>query len=327
MITSYTIPYGVSIIDKRAFAFCSNLKNVTIPNGVLKIREEAFFECSRLTELIIPDSVTTIEKYAFNDCNSLIKIKIGNGVKVLSYAMLSSCDNLESVVIPTSVTLIEQYAFSDCFNITDVYYTGTEKQWNEITIDWYNDCLLNTTIHFNYIEHVHCFGAWTTMIFPSCTTMGKQSRSCSCGEIEYKSIPAIGHVYINGVCNTCGEKDPNYIILETSYTFNIQIPSKTEIRHKDGIVLHTYVEGTLPVGSRIEWSWDNSKFDNEKNDDGTLTIISENNGYTTFTATVYDVDGKVLATDSIEMRSKAGFFDKIGGFFRSLFGTTKIYEY
>ncbi len=46
----------------------------------------------------------------------------------------------------------------------------------------------------------------------------------------------------------------------------------------------------------------------------------------TFTATLYSADGEVLATDTIEMKSKAGFFDKIGGFFRSLFGTTKIYE-
>lgn len=323
-ITSYTIPYGVNIIDKRAFAFCSNLINVTIPNGVLKIREEAFFECSRLTELIIPDSVTTIEKYAFNDCNSLIKIKIGNGVRVLSYAMLSSCDNLESVVLPTSVTLIEQYAFSDCFNLTDVYYTGTEKQWNEITIDWYNDCLLNATIHFNYIEHVHSFGTWTTIMFPSCTTMGKQSRSCSCGENEYKSISATGHSFVDGVCKTCGTKDQNHI---DNFNFNIQNPSRTTISYKDGIILHANVDGTLPAGVKIVWSASNNKFKTTNSANGsTLTIVSNSNGYTTFTATLIDANGNELAIETIEMRSKAGFFDKIGGFFRGLFGLTKIYD-
>lgn len=115
-------------------------------------------------------------------------------------------------------------------------------------------------------------------------------------------------------------------IPENDFTFNIQEPSRTTIRNKDGIILHTNIEGNLPSGARVEWSWNNSKFDVEKNDDGTMTIIAENNGYTTFTATVYGADGNVLATDSIEMRSKSGFFDKIGGFFRSLFGSTNIYD-
>ena len=109
--------------------------------------------------------------------------------------------------------------------------------------------------------------------------------------------------------------------------FEIQSPSKTEIRYKDGIVLHSNIEGTAPAGSYVEWSWNNSKFDVEKNSDDTLTIISENNGKTTFIATLYSADGEMLATDTVEMTSKAGFFDKIGGFFRSLFGTTKVYEY
>lgn len=114
---------------------------------------------------------------------------------------------------------------------------------------------------------------------------------------------------------------------DINYTFSIQTPSRTSIRNKDGIILHTDVQGNAPACSYVEWSWNNSKFDVEKNNDGTLTIISENNGKTTFTATLYGADGSVLATDSIEMTSKAGFFDKIGGFFRSLFGSTKIYEY
>ena len=113
---------------------------------------------------------------------------------------------------------------------------------------------------------------------------------------------------------------------DTDFTFSIQEPSRIEIRNKDGIVLHTVVEGKLPDGARIEWSWDNNKFDVEKNDDGTLTIIARNNGETTITATVYGADGDILATDSVVMNSKSGFFNKIGGFFRSLFGTTKIYD-
>ena len=112
-----------------------------------------------------------------------------------------------------------------------------------------------------------------------------------------------------------------------NYSFNIQTPSRTEIRHKDGIKLHAKVEGTAPDGSYVVWTAGNGKFKTEEISNGnSLKIVSDSNGKTTFTATLYSADGDVLATDSIEMKSKAGFFDKIGSFFRSLFGGTKIYE-
>lgn len=112
-----------------------------------------------------------------------------------------------------------------------------------------------------------------------------------------------------------------------TFTFNIQEPSTSTIRCNDGIVLHADIDGKLPSGATIEWTWNNSNFDVDVTSDGSkCTIISNNKGYTVFTATVYDVNGSKLATDSVEMYSKAGFFDKIGGFFRSLFGATTIYD-
>ncbi len=119
-----------------------------------------------------------------------------------------------------------------------------------------------------------------------------------------------------------------YAVVETEpqFTFSIQSPSRTEIRCKDGIVLHANVEGTLPEGAKIVWSASNNKFKTKNVGDSSFQIVSNNNGYTTFTATLVDADGNVLATDTVEMYSKAGFGDKIGGFFRSLFGATKIYE-
>ncbi len=176
----------------------------------------------------------------------------------------------------------------------------------------------------------HIEGAWKVAIHSTCSTVGFKIKQCTeCGEVlKTEEIPAKEHTFENGLCLVCRETDPSYVPdIPEEFVFSIQAPSRTEIRNKDGIILHTNIDGELPEGSRVEWSWDNSKFDVEKNDDGTLTIIAENNGYTTFTATVYDTDGNVLATDSIEMRSKSGFFDKIGGFFRSLFGSDRIYEY
>jgi hypothetical protein len=106
----------------------------------------------------------------------------------------------------------------------------------------------------------------------------------------------------------------------------IKTPSNTTIRYKDGIVLHAETNTTLPSGATIKWTASNGNFKTSESDNGKkLTIISESNGKTVFTATLYSASGSVIETETIEMTSKAGFFDKIGGFFRNLFGTTKIY--
>ena len=117
----------------------------------------------------------------------------------------------------------------------------------------------------------------------------------------------------------------NDIVEEYNFTLKLQNPSRTEIRNKDGIVLHANVDGTAPSGSYVKWESSNNNFDTSA-DGSNLKIIAKNKGWTTFTAILCDADGNELARDSVEMYSKSGFFDKIGGFFRGLFGLTKIYE-
>lgn len=113
----------------------------------------------------------------------------------------------------------------------------------------------------------------------------------------------------------------------TAGYLKMRTPSETSIRYKDGIVLHADALKTLPSGSKITWTASNSNFKTSVSGDKgeNLTIVSNSNGDTVFTATLYSSSGAILDSVSIEMTSKAGFFDKIGGFFRGLFGMTKIY--
>ena len=168
------------------------------------------------------------------------------------------------------------------------------------------------------------------VVEPTCTEQGYSTYVCAACDYRYVDdyTAPYGHNYIDGVCERCGEKDPSVSDEpEYNYTFKIQKPSMTTIRHKDGIKLHTNIEGTAPAGSYVVWTANNNKFKTEEiNNGNSLKIVSDSNGTTTFTATLYSADGEVIATDTIEMKSKAGFFDKIGSFFRSLFGSTKIHE-
>ena len=168
----YAIPDGVTSIGKYAFYHCSGLTSVTIPFGVTSIGEDAFSICSGLISLAIPDSVTSLGVSAFAQCSSLTSVAISSGLTRIEDAVFARCfgltsvtipdgvtslggqafffcRSLTSITIPSSVTRIENNAFGSSSALTDVYYSGTEAQWNAITIGINNEPLKNAQIHYN----------------------------------------------------------------------------------------------------------------------------------------------------------------------------------
>lgn len=187
-LTSVVIGDGVTNIEHGAFALCFVLNNITvtednanyksingnlyskdgktlvqyaigktdteftIPDGVTSIGNEAFYRCTNLTSIVIPDSTTSIGEMSFSCCFNLASVIIGDSVISIKNFAFSGCDSLISIVIPKRVTIIEYCAFSGCSNLADVYYTGSEETWADITIGNYNDELKNATIVYNYSE-------------------------------------------------------------------------------------------------------------------------------------------------------------------------------
>ena len=131
--TSYIIPDSVISIGNHAFKNCSNLTTITIPDGVTSIGDDAFSYCSSLTTITIPNSVTSIGGGAFYGCSSLT-----------------------SIALPNSIISIGNYAFDA---LKDVYYSGTEEQWDSIHIGGFgNNTLKNATIHFQSSGNVKVSG-------------------------------------------------------------------------------------------------------------------------------------------------------------------------
>lgn len=170
-LTSLTIPDSVTKIGGSAFAGCSGLTSLQLPDGITTIEAGTFSGCSGLTSMIIPDGVTSIGATAFSSCSNLASIEIPASVKDIgtyafwyctaltdivlpeSLTSISSftffeCNNLTSITIPNTVTSIDYNAFDRCTSLSDVYYGGTEAQWNTVTINLPNDYLLNATMHF-----------------------------------------------------------------------------------------------------------------------------------------------------------------------------------
>lgn len=181
--TCYIIPDSVITIDVCAFFDSKALTNLTIGKGVKTIGERAFVHCYGLTSIIIPDNVTTILDFAFYSCYHLTSITLGNGI-----------------------TSIGDYAFCWYANLTNVYYNGSEVEWNTISFGDGNDELLTANIHFK--ECAHKFGNWTSITNPTCIEDGFERRVCSeCGEEETRVIYALCHSDNDGdeCCDLCSE--------------------------------------------------------------------------------------------------------------------------
>ena len=151
-LTTVLIPDTVTTIGNQAFWACSELSSIHIPDGVTTIGNQAFWACSELSSIHIPDGVTTIGWEAFAHCEELTEIVLPEGITSIEPYTFYSCGRLMKVTIPEGVTTIGNDAFGECPSLEEIYYAGTEKQWNEITIEYGNDVLDDVVIHFNDTE-------------------------------------------------------------------------------------------------------------------------------------------------------------------------------
>ncbi|MBR2100129.1 MAG: leucine-rich repeat domain-containing protein, partial [Eubacterium sp.] len=196
---------GLTEIGNYSFINCTSLNEVDIPNGVQTIGSQAFDGCSSITSVNIPNSVETIGSYAFRNCSSLTSIVLPNNLQKIERYTFRDCKNLKNILIPVSVTEIASDAFYSSNAITDVYYSGTENQYNLITNVSNITPLVNATKHYNYIPPCEVHTPYEAIreneIAPTCTEQGSYDEVVYCSVCgmelsrEQKAIEALGHNY------------------------------------------------------------------------------------------------------------------------------------
>lgn len=172
--SSFAVPAGVTKIESRAFYGCAELTEISIPSGVTTIGSEAFFSCAKLTEIDIPSSVTQIGDSAFYNCTGLTKlvipenvtsyyfmfdgctaltevtlpgskyiyeisgpslttVRISEGTEEISGAF-SGMTTLTDIYLPASLKTISSNSFANCSNLKNVFFAGTQGQWDTMNI-------------------------------------------------------------------------------------------------------------------------------------------------------------------------------------------------
>ncbi len=145
--------------------------------------------------VIINEGITEISDYAFYSYGSITDVIIHNGVTKIGFSSFENCYQLTTVTIPDSITHIDNYAFYSCYKLRNVKYSGSIEQWREITIDTYNQPLLNARKHYNTTE-THKIEYQLTVINPTCMEQGYTTYTCDCGDSYIDDyIDATGHNY------------------------------------------------------------------------------------------------------------------------------------
>ena len=181
---------NITFIGSRAFEGNKNIYTVHIGKNVEYIQTEtfnymstpSFNDCTNLTSITVsPENQTYTSINGLlcsKDGRSLLYVPVGisgrldvpAGIETIGREAMHYALSIKIVHIPKSVKKIGSDAFP--IECTDVYYDGTEEQWNEISIgkNYNSDFPSGVTLHFTCEKHT----------------------------------------YQNGVCTRCGAKDPNY---------------------------------------------------------------------------------------------------------------------
>ncbi len=169
-LRSVTIPAAVTTIKEHTFMGCTSLSEVSILSSLSAIEGWAFWGCTSLEQFEMPDSVTDIGKFAFEDCRnlqeltfsssltnigegafetctSLTRLTLPSGLTSIPKGLFRECTGLTQISLPEGLTSIGESAFHDCPVLADVFYAGTEKQWDQITIEANNEELQNADIY------------------------------------------------------------------------------------------------------------------------------------------------------------------------------------
>ena len=123
----------------------------------------AYWKYDSITQILTITGTGEISSYSWNNdkqsyerpweqyVKNIRHIIVDDGITVIGMHAFDRHRSVLSVQLPNSLEDIYYRAFYDCINLTDVYYEGSESEWNAISIGTNNDSLLNAIRYYTII--------------------------------------------------------------------------------------------------------------------------------------------------------------------------------
>ena len=224
--TTYYIPTSLKSVTVTggeilhgAFRNCTMLTSITLPDGITSIGPVAFYCCTGLTSITLPETVQTIGTAAFRSCTKLKAITLPKNMETISDEMFYYCFALTNVVWPENLTSIGRKAFYDCEKLVINTWPQTLTSIGDYA---FVDCTAMTELKLP--EGLQTIGSY---VFQGCTGLQKVEIPdtvtgigsyvlSKCSNIRELTIPFIG-----ASRKTASDKQQyplGYLFGSTSYT-------------------------------------------------------------------------------------------------------------
>ena len=178
-IEKVTISDGATSVGSSAFEDCRAITEVSLPDSITALGGSAFGGCSSLSALRLPAGLSVFDPEMVWGCTALSAIEVSpenqtfrtengvllskggqtlvcypagklekqyvvpSGVKVIGTRAFCSNQFLRAIGIPGGVRGINRNFYKNCFNLSDIYYEGTEEEWKAL------DCSTgDLTVHY-----------------------------------------------------------------------------------------------------------------------------------------------------------------------------------
>ncbi len=271
MASSLSIPsaingHTVKQIDTGALSDNGIITSVTIPNGVTTIGFSAFNGCIKLEKIKFSSNLDTVCENAFNNTkwfnnqsNGLVyvgkvaykykgdmqrntKITVKSDTVSISESAFKDCANLTAILIPSSVKHIDKYAFYNCQGLTKLNFNdGIERIEN----DAFGSCEKLTSVNFSKtlksigaFAFVECKKLSEITIPQSVTSVGEYAFS-GCENLASVTVsddlPYVGGRAFEKTKWLNSQPDGVVYIGKSAYGYKGDMPKNTELFLKSGI--------------------------------------------------------------------------------------------